>query len=59
MGEAEVRDDGVEASGPMTDESREGRVVIDFTVGPAGVGPVTSITPVDVSELLAEQPPAE
>jgi hypothetical protein len=59
MEEAVPPDDRVAESRPVVDPSADGRVVIDFTVGPPGVGPVASITPVDLDELLAEQPPSE
>ena len=60
MNESEVKpsdneaDDSTSAREPSHD-----RVVIDFTVGPAGVGPATSVTPtgdrkVDVESTLAE-----
>ena len=50
--------DDVSAS-PLAEENSEGRVVIDFTVGPPGVGPATGITPDEVGEILTEGPPAE
>jgi len=37
-------------AGETGQDGDEGRVLIDFTVGPAGVGPPTAITPVDADE---------
>jgi len=45
MGESKLPDDDISEPSPAVNETREGRVIIDFTVGPAGVGPPTSITP--------------
>jgi hypothetical protein len=60
MNESEVKpaENEVDNSSSAQDRSHD-RVVIDFTVGPAGVGPATSITPtgdreVDVEPTLAE-----
>jgi len=41
------------------DAPRESRVVIDFSVGPAGVGPPASITPDDRMGPAPIPPPAE
>jgi hypothetical protein len=40
-------------------ETNQARVVIDFTVGPAGVGPVTSVTPAGVRNDPPVPPPNE
>ena len=45
MTESKLPDNDISEPSPVMDEARESRVVIDFTVGPAGVGPPTSITP--------------
>lgn len=47
MCESEPMDNLDEESMPLLD-SNQARVVIDFTVGPPGVGPVTSVTPAGV-----------
>jgi hypothetical protein len=43
-------DDSVNVPGETRHDGDEGRVLMDFTVGPAGVGPPTAITPVDADE---------
>jgi len=43
-------DDSVNVVGETRDDGDQGRVLMDFTVGPAGVGPPTAITPVDADE---------
>jgi hypothetical protein len=45
IAESTLPDNDISQPNPVLDENRESRVVIDFTVGPAGVGPPTSITP--------------
>ena len=57
MSESQLPDNDISEPSPGVDEDRESRVVIDFTVGPAGVGPATSITPVDAAKPLPEPPP--
>ena len=57
MSESQLPDHDIGEPSPGVDEDRESRVVIDFTVGPAGVGPPTSITPVDADKPLPEAPP--
>ena len=59
MAESELTDNDVKEPGTVVDENRESRVVIDFTVGPAGVGPPTSITPAQADKPLPEPPPAD
>ena len=54
MGESTLPDNDIIEPSPVVDENRESRVVIDFTVGPAGVGPATSTTPTH-----ADNPPPE
>ena len=56
MVKSDLSDNDVSESHPVTDENRESRVVIDFTVGPAGVGPPASVTPAPVDELIQEPP---
>jgi len=58
MGEVDRSGDDVDASNPELVQN-QARVVIDFTVGPAGVGPPTSITPAAMGDAHAEPPPAE
>jgi hypothetical protein len=56
MGEAKLADKDISAPSPVVDENRESLVVVDFTVGPAGVGPPTSITPAHPVKPLPEPP---
>jgi hypothetical protein len=56
--EAERSGNEVDASNPVL-EQNQGRVVIDYTVGPAGVGQAMSVTPADIGDARAEPPPAE
>ncbi len=58
MCESEPMDNIDEQSMPVS-ESNEARVVIDFTVGPPGVGPVTSVTPAGVRDDTPVLPPDE
>ena len=59
MGESKLTDNDISGPNLVVDENRESRVVIDFTVGPAGVGPPTSITPAHPDKPIPEQPPAD
>ena len=59
MGESKRPDNDISEPSPVVDENRESRVVIDFTVGPAGVGPATSITPAHADSPLPEPPPPD
>ena len=59
MTESKLPDNDISEPSPAVDETRESRVVIDFTVGPAGVGPATSITPAHADNLLPEPPPPD
>ena len=38
-------DNDIEVLSRLLEGDRESRFVVDFTVGPPGVGPVTSVTP--------------
>jgi len=58
MCEAEHSGNDVDASNPVLEQNQP-RVVIDFTVGPAGVGPPASIIPAAMGDAQAEPPPAE
>ncbi len=58
MSESEpTENDDMEAV-PVAD-SNQARVVIDFTVGPAGVGPVTSVSPGGFRDGPPVPPPDE
>ena len=64
VGELEVSDadypgHDVGESGQMTEASSRGLVVVDFTVGPAGVGPATGITVTGGSSIRSDQTLAE
>ena len=59
MAESKLPDNDISEPSPVVDENRESRVVIDFTVGPAGVGPPTSITPAHADNPLPEPPPPD
>jgi hypothetical protein len=54
MGQSDLSDDDVSEPEPVMDENQKSRVVLDFTVGPAGVGPPTSVTPARADEPLQE-----
>ena len=57
MGESELSDDVVNESGPLGEGDRgRGLFVIDFTVGPPGVGPATSVEPDADGHVPAELP---
>jgi len=58
MCEADRLGDDIDASDPVL-ERNHARVVIDFTVGPAGVGPPTAIAPAATRDAHAEPPAAE
>ena len=45
IAESTPPDNDISQPNLVLDENRDSRVVIDFTVGPAGVEPPTSITP--------------
>ena len=59
MGESNLPDNDTSEPSPVVDENRESRVVINFTVGPAGGGPATSITPAHADKPLPEPPPPD
>ena len=52
-------DNNIDVSSHLMEGDRESRFVVDFTVGPPGVGPVTSVTPYEPREISEHQPPVD
>jgi hypothetical protein len=49
-------DTDIDVSSHLIEGDRDTRFVVDFTVGPPGVGPVTSATPYEPHESFEHQP---
>ena len=56
---APLPDNDIDVSSQMMEGDREIRFVVDFTVGPPGVGPVTSVTSHEPRESPEHQPPVD
>lgn len=52
-------DNDIDVSSHLMEGDRESRFVVDFTVGPPGVGPVTSVTLYEPRESSEHQPPVD
>ena len=52
-------DTDLDVSSHLMEGDRDARFVVDFTVGPPGVGPVTSVTPNEPRESSEHQPPVD